>query len=216
MPLGLLQKMKKDNLTSPSAQNMALVEEAIAHLDRRTPAEDTAQGNTSPDLIAEQANDSETLSDDVALPTELVQKIKQEEALIREVLALFDVDYNALISLEEKSPYAQAVKANPRIVEMVAQAPSPVVAALKVATQFQPYAEFMNSYGDTPEAIKEKLRTEIMAELESQQKSEISSKTNGHVNPFSTVRSGGIKKPESAQYASNSSFNSAFERTLSK
>lgn len=100
-----------------------------------------------------------TVSNDGPLPADKKTQVERDEALVRPVLALFGLDYAALITAEEgpngeKSPYAQAVAANPRLLQEVLAADNPVLAALQVAVSFKPYADFTQKYGTTPEAIK--------------------------------------------------------------
>lgn len=120
--------------------------------------------------LAASAPMGETLSDDVTLADDRKQQIQRDEAVARSALALFGVDYDALIRLDDSpegtpSVYQRAIIANPGLQQAIFAAPSPVVAALEIAAQFAPFAQFQETYGDTPEAIKAKLREELKAEL---------------------------------------------------
>lgn len=110
----------------------------------------------------------ETIADDTAALADKAEIIRRDEALVREALAMFGVDYEALISPQDKdgkpSVYARAVQANPAVLEQVARDPIPVLAALRVATGYKPFADFTEKYGSTPEDIKAALKAEVMAE----------------------------------------------------
>lgn len=108
-----------------------------------------------------------TVSNDGPLPADKKTQVERDEALVRAVLALFNIDYAALITSEtgpngEQSPYAQAVASNPRLLKDVLAADNPVLAALQVAVGFKPYADFTQKYGSTPEAIKAAITQEAM------------------------------------------------------
>lgn len=117
------------------------------------------------DSLSPEASITETISDDYDLSPEVQQQIIDTEGLLREALALFGIDYNALVRMDGNSVYAQAVTASPEVARRVAESTNPVLEALKVATFFKPYAEFQNRYGTTPEEIKANLRKEFEAEL---------------------------------------------------
>lgn len=106
----------------------------------------------------------QTVADDGAVSEAKMQSILADEALVRPVLAMVGVDYDALVAMDGVSPYSQAVGANAALLEQVLGAERPVLAALHVAFGFKPYAAFVEKYGADPEGIKEKLRQEILAE----------------------------------------------------
>ena len=111
--------------------------------------------------IKESTQITETVGDDFPLSEEQTKRIQFTEAIVQEVLSLFDINYDDLIRMDGKSPYAVAVQANPNVLEMVKNAPNPALAALKVAMQVKPYADFMKQYGSTPEEIKQALKNEF-------------------------------------------------------
>ena len=117
------------------------------------------------DEAAPQVSITETISDDYDLSPEVQQRIIDTEGVLREALALFGIDYNALVKMDENSVYAQAVQASPEVARRVAESDNPVLEALKVATLFKPYAEFQTKYGKTPDEIKANLRKEFEAEM---------------------------------------------------
>ena len=125
--------------------------------------EQSAQGKLS--------QQPQTLADDAPIQAEKGAQIQREEALVRKALALFGVDYDALITPDGNSVYAQAVKANPRVAEAVLAAESPVLAALEIAAKFKPYAEFMEKYGSEPEQIRAAIRAELSGEQGAQKHS---------------------------------------------
>ncbi len=110
-----------------------------------------------------------TLGDDAPLPANKRAAIAREEGVVRQALKAVGFDYDALIAQEaqegKSSAYAQAVAANPEILKQVLEADSPAVAALEVAMRFKPYAEFNAKYGKEPEAIRQAIRAEVMAEM---------------------------------------------------
>lgn len=107
---------------------------------------------------------SETIVDDGDASAPQRERIAHDEGLVRDVLALVGVDYDALIKMDGKTPYSLAVQANPQLTSDVLQAEQPVVAALKIALGYRPYAEFVGKYGQEPGEIKERIRAEVMAE----------------------------------------------------
>jgi|GEM_PF-2475971 len=143
--------------------------------------------------VADQATDgAETIADDIDLPPEVQAQIKADEMVVREALALFNVDYDALIALDTSSAYGRAVQMNPNILNGIAASECPVLAALKVAVEMGPYVEFMNQYGDNPTAIKTAMRDEFMAEMKAEKQGEakqaMATETSGaaeKVLPFS-------------------------------
>lgn len=110
-----------------------------------------------------------TLGDDAPLPANTRAAIAREETLVRRALKAVGFDYDALIAQEgqegKTSAYAQAVAANPAVLKQVLASDSPVVAALEVAVNYKPYAEFAAKYGRDPAAIKEAIRAEVLAEM---------------------------------------------------
>lgn len=114
-----------------------------------------------------EASITETISDDYNLSVEAQQKIIDTESLLREALALFGIDYNALVRMDEASAYAQAIQASPEVARRVAESSNPVLEALKIAVYFKPYADFQSRYGQTPDEIKANLRQEFEQEFAS-------------------------------------------------
>ena len=107
----------------------------------------------------------ETIADDGVIPADKQTQIACDEALVRDVLGLVGVDYDALIKMDGQSVYAKAVEANPDILKNVLGADKPVLAALKVAMGFKPVAEFVGKYGSSPADIKAAMRAEFEAEM---------------------------------------------------
>ncbi|MFZ2587742.1 MAG: hypothetical protein WAZ18_06475, partial [Alphaproteobacteria bacterium] len=108
----------------------------------------------------------ETLADDGPLAAGARDALGRDEALVREVLRLVDVDYDALIAMDGKSPYSLAVAANPAVVDDILKDASPVVAAMKVALGYKPVAEFTQKYGSAPDEVKAKIKAEVLAEMQ--------------------------------------------------
>lgn len=110
----------------------------------------------------------ETITDDGRIPADRKAQIVRDEDMVRQVLALFGIDYDSLIRMDgkdgEDSVYARAVQANPQLLQDVLGSGNPVIAALKVAVGFKPVAEFTAKYGSSPEAIKAAMRAEFEAE----------------------------------------------------
>lgn len=119
---------------------------------------------------------SETLADDLPMTAAKAQAITRDEALVRQVFELLGQDYDALIRMEPVadkaagtttySPYAKAIQANPALLQEVLAAESPVLAALQIAMQFAPYADFTAQYGNDPQSIKAAMRKELQAEMQ--------------------------------------------------
>lgn len=107
----------------------------------------------------------DTLSDDQPLTADRTAMIKAQEALVRPVLALFDINYDALIAMDGKSAYSQAVRARPDLLQALLESDQPVLVALAVAVGYQPYAAFADKYGQTPDDIKARIRDEVKQEL---------------------------------------------------
>lgn len=108
---------------------------------------------------------AETISDDFALSDDARLSIQQTEETVRQVLKLFELDYDALVRMDDTSLYARAVQENPAVLAYVKQAQNPVLEALKIAIGFKPYAEFIEKYGKDPDSIKTAMRAEIEAEM---------------------------------------------------
>lgn len=109
----------------------------------------------------------ETLTDDISqMSVDKKAEVERMEHLARQLLALFGQDYDALIRMDDVSPYAQAVRANPNLAADVLRDEQPVLRALEIALQFKPYADFMTKYGTTPAAIRDSVRQEYAAELD--------------------------------------------------
>lgn len=108
---------------------------------------------------------TQSVANDGPLSAAKMQAVVADEALVRPVLALLGVDYDALVAMDGKSAYSQAVGANPALLEQVLGADRPVLAALQVAFRFKPYADFAATYGSDPAQIKDKLRQEVLAEM---------------------------------------------------
>ena len=104
---------------------------------------------------------TETLADDGPFTPAQQALLDQFEPFARQLLALLGQSYDELIRLDGRSAYAQAINADPGLSQRVAQSPNPVLAALTAALQFKPFADFMNQYGNTPEAIKASLWEEF-------------------------------------------------------
>ena len=135
----------------------------------------------------------ETLGDDMQISPERQQQILRDEDIARQVLGLFQLSYDDLIRMDDTSPYGQAVKANPLVIENVLAAENPVIEALKISLQFMPYAEFIGKYGDDPQGIKEALKAEAMEEMKAstakQQKGAEADALAAVATPFSTPTS---------------------------
>jgi hypothetical protein len=114
--------------------------------------------------LAEAKAAQETITDDSKIADQLRAQVLRDESVVRAALQVVGVDYDSLIATEGDTPYAQAVKARPEVAAEVLKAEMPVVAALKVAVGFKPYAEFTAKYGSEPEGIKEKIRQEALNE----------------------------------------------------
>lgn len=115
--------------------------------------------------VSAHQNTNETVSDDLPIKPEKVKFIQETEKVVRETLAIFGIDYDALIRMDANSLYAKVVKRKPEVLEHVMADENPVLAALKIAVGFQPYAEFIEKYGEEPEAIKNAIKEELMLEM---------------------------------------------------
>lgn len=136
----------------------------------------------------------ETIADDGGIPADKQAQIARDEGLVRQVLGLFGINYDALIKMDGQSVYSCAVKANPALAQQVGQAENPILEALKVAVQYKPVADFTGKYGTTPEAIKAAVRAEIEAEM--QGKDADVKRPVAEVGPvFSGRPSGAVGKP---------------------
>ncbi len=105
--------------------------------------------------------------------------MRRDEGVVRAALQLVGVDYDALIRMDAASPFSLAVKANPGLMDEVMASPSPVIEALKVALSYKPQAEFAAKYGNDPQAIRDSIRAEVMAEMKGQNAPEMAAKTLG-------------------------------------
>lgn len=144
----------------------------------------------NPDIRNGQANRGpQTLGDDGPVAADTRAAIARDEALVREVLRMVGVDYDALIAMDGNSPYSLAVEANPALIQDILTDEKPVLAGLKVALGFKPQAEFSAKYGKTPEDIKANIRAEVMAELQGD-KVEAKPAAKAAVAPLFSSRSG--------------------------
>lgn len=109
---------------------------------------------------------TETIGDDGEASAGARAAIARDEPLVREVLRLVGVDYDALIAMDGVSPYSLAVASNPALIQDILMDERPVLAAVKVALGFKPQAEFAAKYGTTPEDIKKNIRDEVVADLQ--------------------------------------------------
>ena len=137
----------------------------------------------SKDQHANEAENVEpqTLGDDFDLLPEQLNVIEQTEKEMRELLAHFDVSYDRLIAMDGQSVYSRAVAANPAILTAVKEATNPVYAAVKIALQFKPYADFMEKYGSEP--------NEILSNIKQAEKAEFSPRESGVNSPsFSSTK----------------------------
>lgn len=107
----------------------------------------------------------ETIGDDAPLAAAARDAISRDEALVREALGLAGMDYDALIAMDGVSPYSQAVAANPALIQDILKDEMPVLAAVKVAMGYKPYADFAGKYGKEPGEIREKIKAEVLAEM---------------------------------------------------
>lgn len=125
-------------------------------------------GTSAPGATAKPAA-GETISDDSPLPPDKAAAVQRDEALVRDALALFGIGYDSLIAMQgpdgKPTAYAQAIQANPALLAQVPSDPQPVLAALKIALGFKPYAEFAQRYGNTPDEVKAAIRSELENEL---------------------------------------------------
>jgi hypothetical protein len=131
----------------------------------------------------------DTIANDGTLSQEVQQAIEQDEQLVRNVLAMLGLNYDTLISLEpvdgKMSPYARAVQANPAVLQQVLENERPVLAALQVAMTFEPFAEFVDKYGEDPQSIREAIRQEMKDELSATARKENAQEEKPMVSPFS-------------------------------
>lgn len=132
----------------------------------------------------------ETLADDGEIAAGARDALARDEALVREVLGMVGVDYDALIVMDGQSPYAQAVAANPTLVQDILTDERPVLAALKAAFAFKPVAEFTGKYGSRPDEIRANIRKEVMAEMQGDA-SEAAPVAKGPKGPLFSSRYGG-------------------------
>lgn len=166
----ILAPGKRREAMSGEAKPTTSLEEIMQRLSKLAEQQNTINQNAT-----------ETVQDDADFNEDVLAKIETEEALVRPVLALFGLDYDALIDEGSGSVYGRAVQANPTILQHVAQAKSPVLAALQVVAAFKPYAEFMERYGENPEDIKKA----ILAEAEGHKKEQKKHEEKVPSSPFS-------------------------------
>ncbi len=200
----LIQKLRSRQPQNPAQAKLAALANQLGQFD-------PTQGSVGHQPAQQGA---ETIADDAPTSTDKQAVIEADEALLRPALALFDIDYDALIRLEPTgtaednavsySPYARAVQANPALLQQVMQAERPVLAALKVALAFQPYAAFADKYGADPQSIRDALREELRQEILGQDGAEPSLPAPGEATPFSSVsyqtRQQKNKKTQAAAY----------------
>ena len=138
------------------------LQELLSVLEEKTKAENE---NRAPSFQPKSDKPSETVSDDFELDTAKKESILRDEFLVRQVLALFNIDYNSLICMKDAdgnpSVYARAVKGKPQLLEQVKKAKYPVLAALNIAVKFKPYADFMGKYGEKPDEIYKAIKAEL-------------------------------------------------------
>lgn len=106
----------------------------------------------------------QTVSDDFNADKAKESLILEQEHIIRNVLALFDINYDDLIRMDGKSAYCQAVQFYPHLINEVKQSPYPALTALQIAKNMQPYLNFTSKYGKSLDEIKENLKKEIKQE----------------------------------------------------
>lgn len=133
---------------------------------------------------------AESIADDTNLDEKARRAIERDEALVRRALELFGVVYDDLIRMDEQSPYAKALKMQPDLLTQIANAENPVLAALEVAVGFEPYADFIQKYGQDPAQIKESIRQEVEEELRKASKQRLAETSNNTETApvFSTSR----------------------------
>lgn len=142
----------------------AKVQEILKKLDEITAAnKQTEQSNTQP-VDAKEQTQQQTVSDDFMTNKQQDEAIQGQESIIRQVLALFNVNYDDLIRLDGKSAYCQAVQFYPFLIDEVKKAPCPPLRALQIAKAMEPYIAFTNKYGTTMEQIRDSLKQEVKQE----------------------------------------------------
>jgi hypothetical protein len=187
----VMNKLQQSNRGADRAPKLERVLGQLRELEKRQQA---AGQSPVPD---------QTVADDKAVSDEVMRGVLADEALVRPVLELVGVDYDALVAMDGISPYSQAVGANEALLEQVMQAERPVLAALNVALGFKPYAEFVAKYGADPAGIKDKLRQEILAE---QAAPAATTAARG------AVFSAPVGKREAAKQVSSATLESVFKR----
>ncbi len=165
----MFERLKK-NMQSKSTQGRAALEDLKTGLGRLAAV---SQERAPEDVQLTQEREGietvpdQSISDDINATGALQRSIERDEAVVRDALSIFGIDYDALIQMDGKSVYSRAVTANPAVLDIVALSKKPVLAALKIATQFKPYAEFLDKYGDEPEVIRKAIKEELMADVKS-------------------------------------------------
>ena len=160
----------------------------------------------------EKSEAKETISDDFDVTPEELLKIEESEKDMRELLKTMGLDYDALIRMDGKSVYARAVSANPGVLEYVKSSKNPVLEAVKIAVGFKPYAEFMDKYGNEPEAIIKNIRSEFEGEKSKENKakeSEISQQEKALSRPSFSGNGSGIKQENDSKV---STFDEIFKK----
>jgi hypothetical protein len=152
-------------------------------------------------MLAQQSVSAQTVSDDAAVSADKQASIVQQEELVRRALGMFGISYDSLIAMDGKSSYSQAVAAQPDLAKQVVGADVPVLAALKVAVDYQPYAEFAVKYGSTPEDIKKNLQAEIqqVAPAEAAAPAPDTPAPRPPVGPVFSAYAGGSRAPGTAR-----------------
>lgn len=136
----------------------------------------------------------ETIADDAVIPKEKAARVADVENIVRETLAIFGMDYDSMIRMDDKSLYARVVRRRPEVLSAVMQDENPVLAALKIAVGFQPYADFIEKYGEEPEVIVKAIREEVMTEMKQARASKESA-----VNSIKSPAFSGEIKPKKAK-----------------
>lgn len=173
-------------------------ENSLAHLLEQVEGLVRVQNEQGDEVARVPSTNQETIGDDFDISPEKLAQIEHEEALMRRALALFDVDYDSLVRMDGQSAYSQAVTTKPEVLEMVKNAQSPVLAAMQVAVQFKPYAEFSEKYGNTPDDIRNAIRSEVEKEMQSKTKKQLKEKAAvaSKGAAFSSLSGKGSKAPK--------------------
>lgn len=177
------RKEKRDPLSS----KLAALREQLGLLNEKQGS--VGEQARAPETQKMQDGADNTIANDGVLPPEVQTAIEHDEQLVRNVLGMLGLSYDRLISLEpvdgKVSPYARAVQANPAVLEHVLQSERPVLAALQTAMTFEPFAEFVDRYGEDPQSIREAIRQEMKDELSATARTENAQDKAPVVPPFS-------------------------------